>query len=150
MVTRRRLVISLTAIGFASPFGAFADPALGCLPRERIECGCTVRLPGFACHHLYSGLADGSPLWIVLDGRETELESSRPASQSFSFSRGDSWSEKYVGQGVSVAVSYRPGSNTCRKPPPETCEYFDVRAVVTLERNGHAPLRYEGVGACGC
>lgn len=137
---------------------AQSNAALGCLSRDRIECGCIVRLTGLTCpanptssgYHIYSELTDGSPLWIMVNGRETELKSDRRASQSFSFSRGDSWTERYVKRGMSVAISYRPGGNTCAKPAPDTCEYFDVRATVVIERDERPPLRYEGVGACGC
>ena len=153
------LVVAIASVLLAPRSAEAQDSvALGCLARDRIECGCTVRLAAATCsadatstsYQLYSALADGSPLWIVLDGREIELKSTRPASQSFSFSRGDSWTERYVTAGMSVSVSYRPERNSCRKPPPETCEYFDVQATVTVERDKQPRFRYEGVGSCGC
>lgn len=161
-----RILVHLLAVSIATAWLSFAprsagaqgNAALGCLARDRIECGCAIRLAGFTCtgdetsgsDHLYSGPTDGSPLWIMVNGREIELKSDRRASRSFGFSRGDSWTETYVASGMSVAVSYRPGSNTCRKPPPDTCEYFDVQATVLIERDQYPPLRLEGVGTCGC
>jgi hypothetical protein len=140
------------------PVQAQQPVALACLSHERIGCGCSVRLTAPACaaeaasgsYHLHAGLADGSPLWLMLDGREIELRSRRPVTQSFSFSQGDSWSESYEGQGTAVEVWYRPGPGTCPKQPPETCEYFDVRATVTVTQGKGRPARYEGVGVCGC
>ncbi len=130
----------------------------GCLSQERIGCGCSVRLALLACpapssssrYHLHAGLADGSPLWMKLDGQEIKLKSTRAQSQSFTFAQGDSWKEAYVGNGISVEISYRPGKNTCPKVAPETCEYFDVLATVTIRRSKAQFARYEGIGACGC
>lgn len=132
--------------------------ALGCLSYERIECGCSIQLAALTCaakpassrYHLHAGLSDGSPLRLIFNGQEIELLSRRPKSHSFSFSPGDSWKESYVGNSTGVEVSYRPAASTCPKKPPETCEYFDVRATVTITRENGQPARYEGVGICGC
>lgn len=150
--------VAASLLPVSRPVQAEQPVALGCLSHERIGCGCSIRLTALACatepasssYHLHAGLSDGAPLWLMLDGREIELKSKRPKSHSFSFSQGDSWGESYVGNGTTVEVSYRPAPSTCPKQPPETCEYFDVRATVTVTQGKGQPARYEGVGVCGC
>lgn len=162
MPSRRHVMtIAALAASLLAPsgmVGAQQQVALGCLSYERIECGCSIRLASLTCaanppssrYHLHSGPSDGSPLWLVLDGQEIELRSRRPKSDSFTFSPGDSWKESYVRDGTAVEVSYRPAASTCPKKPPETCEYFDVRATVSIVRGNGRPAKYEGVGICGC
>lgn len=157
----RTRLFSTFAVGWALLAGSAADstaqPALGCLSFDRIECGCSVRLAQPACpaqgtsrFHLHSGPTDGSPLWLVLGGREVELRSKRPLSDTFSFSKGDSWSESYASPGLAVTISYRPGTSTCPKTAPEEpCSYFDVNAQVTIESAGQQFI-FRGSGICGC
>jgi hypothetical protein len=159
-VLRRTMIVAAAASTLFGPLPVAAQGNVtpDCLPHERIECGCSIRLTALACpadpassrYHLHAGLVDGAPLWLRLDGQEIALKSRRPASQSFSFSRGDRWKEAYAGSGISVDIAYRPGASTCLAGPPEECEYFDVRASVTIARGRTKPVRYEGVGACGC
>ena len=155
------LLIAAVAVSPVSTTrGAWAQSkmTLACLSPDRIECGCSIRLVTPACpesesasrYHLHSGLHDGAPLWIKVGGREIELRSTRKPSQSFSFSKGDRWNENYVGSGLAVGMSFRPGKNTCPKAAPETCEYFDVEVSVVIRRPGAQPETFAGVGTCGC
>lgn len=151
-------ILATPLVSGAQDVSAQRQAVPDCLSHERIACGCSVRLASVACqalstsnrYHLHADLMDGAPLWIKIDGQEIELQSARAGSQSFSFAHGDSWKEAYVGNGISVGIAYRPGNNTCQKEAPETCEYFDVQATVTIKSSKAQSARYEAVGACGC
>jgi|MudIll2142460700_1097286.scaffolds.fasta_scaffold238744_2 hypothetical protein len=151
-------IVVLSLVSTTRPAWGQSKIALSCLSHDRIECGCSIRLVTLACpkpesfsrYHLHAGLHDGAPLWIRVDDREIELRSIRTPSQSFSFSPGDRWKEKYVGNGLTVELSYRPGKSTCPKIAPETCEYFDVDVTVVIRRGDAQPEIFEGVGTCGC
>ncbi len=147
------------SLGIYSQAAAQTRPELACLPYSRIGCGCSIRIATLTCapsdasssYHLHAELRDGSPLFAILEGRELELKSRRPASQSFSFRRGMTWRESYVGPNVAIEIRYRPGANTCpKKQPEDPCEYFDVAATVVVTSRSAQPVKYEGLGTCGC
>lgn len=78
------------------------------------------------------------------------VPSLRPASQTFSFARGERWIERYRGHGLAITIVYAPGNNTCPKKEPETCEYFDVVATIQVQRGSWPPATFRGTGVCGC
>lgn len=140
---------------------AYSESSTGtvsCLPAERVACGCALSIKNGQCeggrsqYQFYSELLDGAPLWMGIYNHQIELKSNRMVADKsgFLFSEGDSWSETYVGDGVSVKIGYRPGKETCPKDKgDDSCEYFDVDATVHVKANG-TEKEYQAVGVCGC
>ena len=152
------IILFLIAANMLWSVVAAQEVKLQCLPYERIECGCAIALVNVECrsdqetsrYHLFFGLSDGAPLLLNVDGQQISIPSIRGASQTFSFSRGNRWTEKYHGHGRSVTIHFTPGKDTCIKAAPERCEYFDVSATVRIEHGSSRTQEITGTGICGC
>jgi hypothetical protein len=143
----------------ARPGSAGLD--LRCLPLEQLACGCSLKIVTLSCGashsagwkaHFASELNDGAPLRLNLGDRIVSLRSRRPITNSFSYAKGDRWTEEYEGEGLKVVIRYRPGKSTCPavKPGQDDCEYFDVAADVVITRAEHERRTYKAIGSCGC
>jgi len=158
VLTSATILVLVPHCCLAQPFLVSPEEKLQCLPYTRIECGCAIALDKIECksepdnsrYHLFAKLSDGAPLWLNLNGRQISVPSVRPVSRKFSFSPGDQWTERYLGDGLSITIHYAQGENTCPKTAPETCEYFDVSALVYIQQGSSVPKIFKGKGTCGC
>lgn len=127
-------------------------PPLACVSRD--ACGCGVVVQKLGCPaggvHFFHELADGAPLQFSAGQGPVTAASTRPGSNVFSFGPGEAWAETYRYRDGAVEIRYTPGASTCPKlPQDEACEYFDVRARVTVT-GPQGRHEYSGTGTCGC
>jgi hypothetical protein len=132
--------------------------SLQCITSDKMGCGCSVTLDNLpstqGCNrHAFSGLSDGDPLLLNINNNDVTLVSDRAKNQTFSFSQGDSWTETYrYNDTMQVRIDYRPAPDSCpaEKKADDGCEYFDVRARMTVTPAQGKPSTFTGTGACGC
>jgi hypothetical protein len=131
-----------------------AEPTgpLSCVPAN--ACGCAIVISAGSCPsrsaHFFHELTDGSPLQFNPGRGPATAASTRPQTNIFSPTPGDSWTESYRFPQGRIEIRYAPGINTCPKVAQgEQCEYFDVRARVVIS-GPEGTRSYSGAGACGC
>jgi hypothetical protein len=142
--------------------GRSADRGLDlrCLSADQMSCGCSLKIVALSCQashstgwiaHFASDLHQGSPLRLNLGGRDISLRSRRPVTNAFPYGKGDRWVEEYEGEGLKVAIRYRPAKSTCPADKgADGCEYFDVAADVVISLAESRSRTYQALGTCGC
>lgn len=150
------MIALLAALLFVAPRSDGIEAPLHCSFVKDSACGCVLVVRGRACPagggHFVHELADGAPL-VFDDGQGAiEARSRRPARDSFSWSAGDAWEERYDHADGGVTIRYRPGGSTCVEPDAEIepCEYFDVEAEVIMQPPQGAAAVFDTAGRCGC
>ena len=131
---------------------------LGCVAPEKLSCGCYVRIREFSCTkpaasnapNLFTGLESKDPLVLRLDGLDMELPHTQHQGESAKGDNPGSWTDEYRSKDLSVRITYAPGRSTCTKPKPETCEYTDYSATVSLQRSQHRTRTFKARAVCGC
>lgn len=159
---RATSILSFAAAGvFAlahAPATHSAPLALGCVPVEKLECGCHIRVNALRCTEregasgpqFVTGLADDAPLLIQLDGKDVALPHVRHIGTTAKGDTPGRWVDEYGAVELGVSISYAPGASTCPKTDGEGCEYSDYSAVVDIRRHGHPPLVLSASARCGC
>lgn len=160
----RRVTSAIRGYFFALiSISAFAQgsstPSLGCVPFERLTCGCQIRLIQMACQapssaaqpHLFTDLKPDSLLLMVIDGKEVSL----PLFSHQGGPKGERpvrWADFYRGNKIDVRLTYSPGANTCpaSKRSDDGCEFVDVNVKVELTAPGSSKSLFTGLGTCGC
>ena len=140
--------------------GRSADRGLDlrCLSADQMSCGCSLKIVALSCQashstgwiaHFASDLHQGSPLRLNLGGRDISLRSRRPVTNAFPYGKGDRWVEEYEGEGLKVAIRYRPAKSTCQtrraqtdasiSTSPQTSSSAGLKVVpVRIKRWAHA------------
>ncbi len=150
------IALGLTA---ATASAQSSSPAVfACVPFDRLNCGCQVRLVGLKCAqpssprqpHLFTDLADQAPLLLFLNGKEYSVPLLRHTG-SAKGERPARWTDVYKNGDLEISLKYTPGASTCpASKRDEGCEYLDVNVEVQMLLPGSGPQRFRGVGACGC
>lgn len=150
--------VLLVAVGAGARAGESAQAAIGCVAEARIGCGCALRLRDRDCPdrppatgpQLFTGLDSEAPLYLVLDGRERVLHHRSHGGGAIKGDPPGAFLDRYRGDGLDVEIRYRPGQDTCTKPPDEGCEYRDLAVEVEVRRPGLPALLFDGTATCGC
>ena len=131
---------------------------LGCVPPDKLNCGCYVRVAVQSCSaqntssrtQLFSGLAATAPLLMKLDGSDIEVPHVRHRGAPVKGDVSGQWEDEYASEHVNVNLTFTPSSSTGPKSKPDGCEYSDYKVKVVLRVTGQATRRLQGKAVCGC
>lgn len=145
------LIAGLFCLASHAGAESWVDP--DCTPVQ--GCGCALVLEHARCTggeaQFWHELSDGAPLLISQHGQVIHAKARTPASNAFTHSAGETWTEHWDWHGGEIELRFSPAATTCAKPDQDGgCEYFDVQAEVIIRPAQHEPVTYRARGSCGC